>query len=61
MNKEADFEKSRVYGILTDLTVFTFYSYDPVSNTFHRDEKIIVEVLRDDFSSGMIHGTCLVS
>jgi hypothetical protein len=61
VNKKADFEGLRVYGVLTNLTRFAFYSYDPISNTFCRDDEIFVETLRDGFSSGMIHGMCLVS
>jgi hypothetical protein len=34
MNKEAEFEGLRVYGLLTNLTRFAFYSYDPTSDTF---------------------------
>jgi hypothetical protein len=60
-NKEADFEGLCVYGILTNLTRFAFYSYDPISNKFCEDDEILVETLRDGFSSGMIHGMCLVS
>ena len=55
-NKQADFEGLRVYGVLTNLTQFAFYSYDPKSNSFCRDDEIFVETLRDGFSSGMIHG-----
>jgi hypothetical protein len=61
VNKPVDFEGLRVYGVLTNLTRFAFYSYDPISNTFCRDDEIFVETLRDGFSSGMIHGMCLVS
>ncbi|KAI0286179.1 hypothetical protein BC826DRAFT_918404 [Russula brevipes] len=55
VNKQADFEGLRVYGILTNLTRFAFYSYHPTSNMFCQDDEIFVEVLRDGFSSGMIH------
>lgn len=61
VNKEADFGGLRVYGVLTNLARFAFYSYDPISNTFCQDDEIIVERLRDGFSSSMIHGMCLVS
>ena len=61
VNKQADFEGLRVYGVLTNLTRFAFYSYDPISNTFCGDDEIFVEMLRDGFSSGMTHGMCLVS
>jgi hypothetical protein len=61
VNKQADFEGLRVYGVLTNLTRFAFYSYDPISNIFCHDIEIFVETLRDGFLSGMIHGMCLVS
>lgn len=54
-NKETDFEGLRIYGVLTNLTRFAFYSYEPISKTFCEDEELFVETLRDGFSSGMIH------
>ena len=59
MNKQLDFEGLRVYGILTNLTRFAFYSYHPTSNTFYQDDEIFIDQRRDGFSSGMIHGTSL--
>jgi hypothetical protein len=59
VNKQADFEGLRVYGILTNLTRFAFYSYHPTSKTFSQDGEMFVELLRDGFSSGMIRGTSL--
>ena len=59
-NKQAYFEGLRIYGVLTNLTRFAFFSYDPKSDTFCRDDEIFVGVLRDGFSSGMIHSMCLV-
>jgi hypothetical protein len=61
VNKQADFEGLRVYGLLTNLNRFALYSYNPVSSMFCRDDEIFVGTLRDSFSSGMIHGVCLVS
>ncbi len=61
VNKSADFGELCVYGVLTSLTRFTFYSYDPISNAFYLDDTIIIGNKRDGFSSDMIHGTCLVS
>ena len=61
INKQADFEGLRIYGVLTDLNRFDFYSYDPISNRFCQDNGILVSTLRDGFSSGMIYGMCLVS
>ena len=60
MNKEAEFEGLRVYGLLTNLTRFAFYSYDPTSDTFAKDDVIHVETLRDGFSACMIQSMCLV-
>jgi hypothetical protein len=59
LNKNANFEGLRVYGVLTNLTRFAFFSYDPMSNTFCRDEEIFIDTLRDGFASGMIHSLCL--
>jgi hypothetical protein len=59
VNKSADFGELRIYGVLTNLERFSFYSYDPVSNTICWDDEIFVETRRDSFSSDMIHGTCL--
>lgn len=42
VNKQADFEGLRVYGVLTNLTRFAFFPYDPISKSFCRDE-IFVE------------------
>lgn len=50
----------RVYGILTNLTRFGFFSYDPKTETFGKDCEMYVEILRDGFLPGMIHGMCFV-
>ncbi|RXW15449.1 hypothetical protein EST38_g10398 [Candolleomyces aberdarensis] len=55
LNKETGFGEQRVYGLLTDLSAFRFYSYDPVTETFNPDEDIFVNVRRDDPCSGMIY------
>ncbi|KAI0282488.1 hypothetical protein BGY98DRAFT_912213 [Russula aff. rugulosa BPL654] len=57
LNKDSNFEGLRVYGVLTNLTRFAFFSYDPMSNTFCRDEEIFIDILRDGFASGMMHIT----
>ena len=54
-NKRAHFKDLRVHGLLTDLSQFCFYSYDPVSNEFCMDETIIVGESREEYLSGMIH------
>ena len=56
LNKDTGFGDLRVHGLLTDLSTFCFYSYDPVNETFNPDEDILVNVRRDDFCSGMIYG-----
>jgi len=56
MNKDAGFQHLRVYGLLTDLTTFRFYSYNPSSNSFFFDEDILVAPKRDDFCFDMIQG-----
>ncbi|KAI0298866.1 hypothetical protein BC826DRAFT_967215 [Russula brevipes] len=53
-NQKITFEGLRIYGILTDLGSFSFYSYDPKSNTFCEDDAIVVGNLRDKFLSDMI-------
>lgn len=60
-NQKSDFEGLRVYGVLTTLTHFAFYSYDPISNTFCEDHEIFMMTQRDGFLSDMIHGMCPVS
>lgn len=55
MNK-ARFSTLKVYGLLTDLTIFAFYSYNPSTNSFFFDERILVSPKRDDFCLDMIDG-----
>lgn len=57
----AEGNKKRVYGVLTNLIRFAFYSYNLKSNTFCEDDEIFVGALRDCFSSHMLYGMCLVS
>jgi len=57
VNEEADFKGLRVYGVLTNLTRFAFYSYHPTLNTFYQDGEIFLDGRRDGFSSDMIHVT----
>ncbi|KAJ2924809.1 hypothetical protein H1R20_g12289, partial [Candolleomyces eurysporus] len=54
LNKQTGFAELRVFGLLTDLSTFRFYSFDPVTENFNPDEDILVNVRRDDFCSGMI-------
>jgi hypothetical protein len=50
------FGKMRVYDILTDLDQFEFYSYDPISKKFFKDEDIIVPIRLENFTYSMITG-----
>ncbi len=56
MNKTNDFAGFRIYGLLTDLISFKFYSYDPITNKFCFDETIIINNRRIDAFSDMIDG-----
>ncbi|KAJ7213604.1 hypothetical protein GGX14DRAFT_619159 [Mycena pura] len=42
MNGDVGFESLTVYGLLTDLGTFQFYSFNPISKTFYRNSKIVV-------------------
>jgi hypothetical protein len=55
-NGTVDFTNLRVYGLLTDLTKFGFYSYDPVKKQFSLDEEFSLETRRNHYCFGMIHG-----
>ncbi|KIM82590.1 hypothetical protein PILCRDRAFT_70552 [Piloderma croceum F 1598] len=52
----AEINKSglRIYGLLTDLIQFKFYSYDPTPNQFCFDETIIINNRRTDAYSDMM-------
>ena len=56
MNKDIDSKGMRIYGLLTDLMQFKFYSYHPPTNQFYVDEIIVVDLRRISSSSGMITG-----
>ena len=45
-----------VYGLLTDLSDFQFYSYDPTEQKFAFDERICVNVTREILFADMIKG-----
>src|SRR5882762_4823515 len=55
MNKSIDFKGLRIYGLLTDLVQFKFYSYDPTTNQFF-DETIIINNKRTDAFTDMMDG-----
>jgi hypothetical protein len=57
-NKE-EFGKLRIYGLLTDLIDFHFYSYDPLTNKFAFDETLVVNITRDVAFTDMIPGIYL--
>ncbi|KAF8230837.1 hypothetical protein L208DRAFT_1399821 [Tricholoma matsutake] len=54
MNKSINFKGLRIYGLLTDLVQFKFYSYDPATNQFCFDETIIINNKRTDAFSDMM-------
>lgn len=56
MNKNLNFSTLRVYGLLTNLNVFQFYSYNPLTNSFFFDEEFLTNSRRDDFCFDMIYG-----
>lgn len=57
-NSTVDFANLRVYGLLTDLTKFEFYSYDPMKKRFSLDEEFSLETRRNHYCFGMIYGIC---
>ena len=56
MNKNAEFEGLRVYGLLTDLQSFHFYSYDQSQRKFAFDEMLQASPTREMFVADMIRG-----
>jgi len=56
MNKQAHFEELRVYGVLTNLKSFEFYSYDPTNKLFSLDGTVTVSSNRDMLMEHMIPG-----
>ena len=59
LNKEIHFEGLRICGLLTDLTLFRFYSYDPSTENFCMDKEFTVNNKRKSFSSDMIQSMSL--
>lgn len=58
-NEHAKFKSMRVYGLLTDLRDFYFYSYDQSQREFTFDETVKVRSFRGDrevFMADMIRG-----
>ena len=56
MNKDANFEGLRIYGLLTDLSQFRFYSYDPDTLQFCFDETIAIDNKRTGALFDMVDG-----
>ena len=55
-NNQLNFAGLRVYGLLTDLTQFEFYSYNPTAKQFCFDEEIIIDNRRITAFHDMIDG-----
>jgi hypothetical protein len=55
-NKLIDFAGLRIYGLLTNVNRFEFYSYDPVTKQFCFDETILVVNKRPKSMTEMIDG-----
>jgi hypothetical protein len=58
-NKSIDFHGMRIYGLLTNLFAFKFYSYDPSTNQLYFDETIYINTMRTTAFADMINGTYL--
>ena len=58
-NKSIDSKGMRIYGLLTNLFAFKFYSYDPSTSQFYFDEIIYTNAKRTTALSDMIDGTYL--
>ena len=56
-NKSIDSKGMRIYGLLTNLFAFKFYSYDPSTNQFYFDETICSNAKRTTAFADMIDGT----
>ncbi|KAJ7132089.1 hypothetical protein C8R44DRAFT_773015 [Mycena epipterygia] len=54
LNSLAGFRSLTVYGLLTDLGTFEFFSFEPISKTFYRDPKMFLPRIREDVLSAMI-------
>lgn len=53
-NEKVDFANLRIYGLLTDLIDFHFYSYDPPAKEFAFDKTLVVNITRDVAFTDMI-------
>ncbi|KAJ3510343.1 hypothetical protein NLJ89_g4733 [Agrocybe chaxingu] len=43
-NKKLKYTGLRIYGLLTDLTLFHFYSFDPIERSFYKDDVLIANI-----------------
>ena len=57
-NEKVDFANLRIYGLLTDLIDFHFYSYNPLTKEFAFDSTLMVNITRDVAFTDMIPGMC---
>ncbi|OBZ65523.1 Metacaspase-1 [Grifola frondosa] len=56
INLNSDFADLKIYGLLTDLTQFEFYAYDPSTKTFLQDpSSLITSNWREGFLHDMIN------
>ncbi|KAM6499857.1 hypothetical protein JOM56_005365 [Amanita muscaria] len=53
-NEKGDFANLRIYGLLTDLIDYHFYSYNPLSKQFAFDATMVVNITRDLAFTDMI-------
>jgi len=51
---EVNFANLRIYGLVTDLFVFSFYSYDSHTKAFAFDERLDVNITRDIAFTDMV-------
>ena len=56
-NEQRGFSGLRVHGLLTDLSNFHFYSYDPKEKMFYADAKFHLYSSRRRFVTTMVQGT----
>ena len=61
MNAQINLEGLRIYGLLTNLVQFRFYSYDPIALQFCFDETIIIDNKRPGAFSDMMDGVYIFS
>jgi hypothetical protein len=55
-NMTIDFAGLRIYGLLTNVMTFDFYSYDPITKQFCFDESILIANKRPSLLADMVDG-----